>query len=86
MNKRAQDLVNAPASMSVAPHTTLTTVRDINQAVQRNINGGNYGVYCTGSTTGPNVYRVYRARTHQGQLQVETPHGWVRPSLVYSEG
>ena len=84
MNERAQHLVNAP--MLIAPKTTLATVREINHAIERNVNGRNYGVYCTGATTGPTIFRIYRARTHQGRLQVSTEHGWVTPSLVYSEG
>ena len=84
MNGREQNLVNAP--MPVAPKTTLTTVREINRAVERNVNSRNYGVYCTGATTGSTIFRIYRARTQQGRLQVWTEHGWVMPSLVYSEG
>lgn len=88
MNERAQNLVHAP--MPVAPKTTLTTVREINLAVERNLNGRNYGVYATHilpEINKPDVLRVYRARCQGGQLQVRTePCGWIVPLRVYCEG
>ncbi|GCF10893.1 hypothetical protein [Dictyobacter arantiisoli] len=84
VNERAMNLVNAP--ISGAPRTVLETAREINQAIERNLNGHNYGVYATGMTTGPTIFRIYQARTQQGRLQVRSRHGWIIASLVYSEG
>ncbi|GCE20362.1 hypothetical protein [Dictyobacter kobayashii] len=88
-NERARNLVRAP--MPVAPRTPLKTVRDINKAIDRNVNGGNYGVYC--SLNGEKncsyvhlVHRVFHARTVRGVLQVKCQSGWLVPSHVWVEG
>ncbi len=61
----------------------LETVREINTACWANVNGKNDGVYCWTPTK--MLYRVIRARTVRGRLQVCTVSGsWVLPSIVYS--
>ena len=81
--ERARALVNAPGS--VAPQTVLTTTKDIRHAISRNLNGGNYGVYCS---CGADKYRVMDARTRRGQMEVRLLSSgiWVTPDSVFVEG
>ncbi len=61
----------------------LETVREMNTACWANVNGKNSGVYCGMSDS--TLYRVIRARSVRGQLQVRTVFGsWVVPWVVYS--
>lgn len=78
---RGRVLVNMPGP--VAPQKDLTTVREVNKAVERNAQGGNYGVYCqmSGKTR-----RVFQARTKDGVLEVRTGAGWIAPERVWKEG
>lgn len=82
MEDRNRVLVNAP--MSLTPRTELEGARDIRKALNRNLQGYNYGVYChlLGDT-----FRVYDARTRRGVLEVRIGVGeWVLPGSVYVEG
>jgi hypothetical protein len=82
MNERIRALLNAPGS--VAPQTTLTTTREINAAIERNVNGKNYGVYCIYENV---KHRVYRARTRSGRMEVRLQNNvWITPDHVYVEG
>jgi hypothetical protein len=81
MKDRGQALVNMPGS--TAPQKDLTTVREVNHAVERNAMGGNYGVYCqvSGKTR-----RVTKVRTNHGKFEVRTGDGWIAPERVWKEG
>lgn len=81
MNERAKAIVNAPGSP--VPQTELTTAQAIRQALNSNINGGNYGVYCCFLGE---IHRVYQVRTRKGELQVKVSTGWVKSDRVYVEG
>jgi hypothetical protein len=61
----------------------LSDVRSINDAVQRNINGRNSGVYCVDQ--GGEIWRVVRARMRQSELQVRVLNSgkWIVPLVVY---
>jgi len=82
-NERAKALIAFPGS--TAPCTALSTVRDIRKAIQRNLSGGNYGVYCSYESV---KYRICDARTRWGQMEVKllTSGTWVIPDGVFVEG
>lgn len=80
-SKRAESLVKAP--MSVAPRTDLTTAREIRRAIERNLQGGNYGVYCDALG---DRWRVYGVKTEKGQVKVRVSSGWLVAGRVYVEG
>jgi hypothetical protein len=63
----------------------LDTVREINAATWANIGGKNNGVYCQVPGEVGFLYRVQRARTVQGVLQVRLVDTgmWVVPVAVY---
>jgi len=82
MNERIRALLNAPGS--VAPQTMLSSTREINAAIQRNLGGHNYGVYCIYENV---KHRVYRARSRSGRLEVRLQNNvWITPDQVYVEG
>jgi len=80
---RVRALVQAPGR--VAPQTVLTTTKEIRRAIDRNLNGGNYGVYCSNAS---GKYRICDVRTRKGQIEVKLLNSgsWVTPDSVFVEG
>ncbi len=74
----------------VVTKPTLTTVRSINAAVERNYTGRGGYVYCTylNQDQTESCARIYRARTRHRQLQVQrlSDGRWLNPIRVWVEG
>jgi hypothetical protein len=65
-------------------YTLLSDVRSINDAIWKNVNSQNNGVYCVDQTG--TVARITRARSRQGVLSVRllSSGTWIVPVLVYA--
>jgi hypothetical protein len=83
MSVRGAILAHASRVMNVAPQTDLMSATEVRKALQRNLMGHNYGVYCEVSG---DKYRVYAVRSRKGVLQVRVSSGWKQPERIFKEG